>query len=314
MYIVKTLLAGGIAGSAAKTVVAPFDRVKILFQTSHKSYESYQGEFKILTTGSIRGYFKALSDIQRNQGTKALFQGHSATLLRIFPYAGIKFMAYEQFKLYMMPTKSDETGKRKFIAGSLAGCTATCFAYPLDLIRVRLAYEVKSCKNPGDTIRIRDICDSIYRECPSRPTYYGIFNFYRGLGPTLVGMIPYAGVSFYTYESLKKYALKTDMFLNKSPPPELYWWATLGCGALSGMMAQTCSYPLEIIRRHMQVSGKSQFKKMHVTMLSTFKDIFNRRGFRGFWVGLGIGYLKITPMFAVSFWTYEYCKQLLKIT
>lgn len=26
---------------------------------------------------------------------RGLFQGHSATLLRIFPYAGIKFMAYD---------------------------------------------------------------------------------------------------------------------------------------------------------------------------------------------------------------------------
>ena len=25
-----------------------------------------------------------------------LFQGHSATLLRIFPYAAVKFMAYDQ--------------------------------------------------------------------------------------------------------------------------------------------------------------------------------------------------------------------------
>lgn len=27
-----------------------------------------------------------------------LFQGHSATLLRIFPYAAIKFMAYDQIE------------------------------------------------------------------------------------------------------------------------------------------------------------------------------------------------------------------------
>jgi hypothetical protein len=30
------------------------------------------------------------------QGVRGLFQGHLATLLRIFPYAGVKFMAYDK--------------------------------------------------------------------------------------------------------------------------------------------------------------------------------------------------------------------------
>jgi solute carrier family 25 protein 16 len=36
-----------------------------------------------------------MSHIYRTAGVRGLFQGHSATLLRIFPYAGIKFMAYD---------------------------------------------------------------------------------------------------------------------------------------------------------------------------------------------------------------------------
>jgi solute carrier family 25 protein 16 len=50
-----------------------------------------------------------------------LYQGHSATLLRIFPYAAIKFMAYEQLKSIMIPNKESETHLKKFLAGSLAG-------------------------------------------------------------------------------------------------------------------------------------------------------------------------------------------------
>ncbi len=38
----------------------------------------------------------AIRHIYHLDGIRGLYQGHSATLLRIFPYAGIKFMAYDQ--------------------------------------------------------------------------------------------------------------------------------------------------------------------------------------------------------------------------
>ena len=42
--------------------------------------------------------YQASKEIYINNGSKGLFKGHSATLMRIFPYAAIKFIAYEQFR------------------------------------------------------------------------------------------------------------------------------------------------------------------------------------------------------------------------
>ena len=41
--------------------------------------------------------------------------------------------------------------------------------------------------------------------------------------------------------------------------------------------------------------------------------IWRERGFGGFWVGLGIGYVKVVPMVAVSFFVYERGKFLLGV-
>jgi len=46
--------------------------------------------------GTWSGAFRAGTQIYKDTGILGLFQGHSATLLRIFPYAAVKFMAYDQ--------------------------------------------------------------------------------------------------------------------------------------------------------------------------------------------------------------------------
>jgi len=50
----------------------------------------------MLVKGSWSGALRAGKEIYKCGGFRGLFQGHSATLLRVFPYAAIKFMAYDQ--------------------------------------------------------------------------------------------------------------------------------------------------------------------------------------------------------------------------
>lgn len=59
--------------------------------------------------------------IVKDKGLLALFQGHSATLLRIFPYAGVKYMTYDLLHNALMPLPRDETSVRLFLAGSMSG-------------------------------------------------------------------------------------------------------------------------------------------------------------------------------------------------
>ncbi|KAF9363645.1 hypothetical protein BGX34_003616 [Mortierella sp. NVP85] len=317
-YVIRSMIAGGIAGTAAKTAIAPLDRVKILFQASNPHFEKYAGTWT--------GVFKAARDIQRTSGFQGLFQGNSATILRIFPYAAIKFMAYEQYRNLLMPTRRDETPYKKLVAGSMAGVTSVFFTYPMDLIRVRLAYETRATPY---TALVR----KIYNEPAGRhhPAHMGWFpalrisNFYRGFLCSVAGMIPYAGVSFFTHDVAQEFCreylpwtLKANQ--NRGLPdkngdyarPELRTWAELMCGGLAGAISQTSAYPLEVVRRRMQVAGALDPGKF-VGMWEIAKQIYVGKGVRGFFVGLSIGYLKVTPMVAISFTVYERMKTLLEI-
>jgi solute carrier family 25 protein 16 len=62
----------------------------------------------------------------------------------------------------------------------------------------------------------------------------------------------------------------------------------------------------------MQVGGLLN-PNVFVGFLETTKDIYRMKGFKGFYVGLSIGYIKVVPMVAVSFAVYERMKRLLDI-
>ncbi|KAI8985897.1 mitochondrial carrier domain-containing protein [Pilobolus umbonatus] len=287
-----------------------------------------------IITGSFKGAFRAGHEIFKHSGLLGLFQGHSATLIRIFPYAAIKFVAYEQYRAILMPTRAQETPLKQFMAGSLAGVTSVLFTYPLDLLRVRLAYDV--VERP----RLSDMIKRVYHESAAVSTgsnHLHLFNFYRGFLPTVCGMIPYAGVSFWTYHIVTQLCRfdpfispytrvplnidydPTDTDIDLSPSqmkllekPPLKTWAELLCGGVAGLVAQTSSYPLEVIRRRMQVGGSLDPTKF-VSIKDTMKDIYRVKGFKGFYVGLSIGYIKVVPMVAVSFAVYERMKRVLDI-
>lgn len=83
------------------------------------------------------------------------------------------------------------TPVRRYFAGSLAAITATSVTYPLDTAKARLSVSSKE-----EYKNLRAVFISEYNKT-------GLRTFYRGIYPTLLGVIPYAGSSFFTYETLK---------------------------------------------------------------------------------------------------------------
>lgn len=62
--------------------------------------------------------------------------------------------------------------------------------------------------------------------------------------PSLYGIFPYAGLKFYFYEEMKSHVPeehKKDITVK------------LICGSVAGLLGQSFTYPLDVVRRQMQV-------------------------------------------------------------
>ncbi|GAB1295182.1 Graves disease carrier protein homolog [Apodemus speciosus] len=284
----------GIAGCCAKTTVAPLDRVKVLLQAHNHHYKHL-------------GVLSTLRAVPQKEGYLGLYKGNGAMMIRIFPYGAIQFMAFEHYKTFIT-TKLGVSGHvHRLMAGSMAGMTAVICTYPLDVVRVRLAFQVKGEHTYSGIIHA---FKTIYAK------EGGFLGFYRGLMPTILGMAPYAGVSFFTFGTLKSVGLSYAPTLLGRPSSDnpnvlvLKTHMNLLCGGVAGAIAQTISYPFDVTRRRMQLGAVlPEFEKC-LTMRETMKYVYGHHGIRrGLYRGLSLNYIRCIPSQAVAFTTYELMKQ-----
>ena len=77
----------------------------------------------------------------------------------------------------------------------------------------------------------------------------------NGLIPTLVGIVPYAGLSFATFETLKARYREKKQLQHDFDIPTPY---RLAFGGVAGLFAQSVTYPLDLVRRRMQVAAPGE--------------------------------------------------------
>ncbi|XWS26431.1 hypothetical protein CRYUN_Cryun26dG0031700 [Craigia yunnanensis] len=298
---VKELIAGGAAGAFAKTTVAPLERIKILLQTRTDGFQSL-------------GVYQSLRKVLKYEGLLGFYKGNGTSVIRIIPYAALHFMIYEQYRGWILDNYSflGSGPVIDLLAGSASGGTAVLCTYPLDLARTKLAYQVvntrtnfrcgtRSLYSQPAYSGITDVLTTVYKEG-------GIRGLYRGLGPTLTGILPYAGLKFYIYETLKTHV------------PEEHQKSIvmhLSCGALAGLLGQTFTYPLDVVRRQMQVESLQcstiQGDTRYRNTLDGLTTIVRNQGWRQLFAGLSINYIKIVPSVAVGFAAYDMMKAWLHI-
>eukprot|EP00878_Enallax_costatus_P046013 GHUV01055581.1.p1 GENE.GHUV01055581.1~~GHUV01055581.1.p1 ORF type:complete len:258 (+),score=54.84 GHUV01055581.1:106-879(+) len=243
-------LAGGAAGAIARTATAPLDRIKLLFQVQAVASSG-------TSANAYTGVGQAAAKIFREEGFLAFWKGNGVNIIRIFPYSAAQLAANDSYKRLLADDHGELTVPRRLLAGACAGMTATALTHPLDTVRLRLALPNHPYKGAIDA------ASSMVRT-------EGVKSFYKGLAPTLVGIAPYAALNFASYDLLKK-----TVYHGERPQNSI---ANLFMGGAAGTIAATACYPLDTIRRRMQMKGITYNNQLHA-----FQSIWAKEGIRGFY-------------------------------
>lgn len=307
LKVFTSLTSGALAGAIAKTAIAPLDRTKIYFQVScpnpHFVFKKGQSRLVNLQVHPdrnyrIKGAVKFLVMTYQKDGFTSLWRGNSATMLRIMPNSAISYMANEQYKRLLgiaTPLGAERPKLNHFLAGSLAGMTSQGLTYPLDRGRAVMAVTPM-----GRYRNLWSVINSIVR-------LEGLGGLYRGFAPTMAGAPIYYGFAFYTYEYLKHYCKEHNkrVYPDEDSRPSKKQKAT--CGAVAGLLGQSSSYPLDIVRRRMQTARQMNVPpEEYKTILGTLKMVLKKEGLRkGWYKGLSMNFIKGPMASSISFMCFD---------
>ncbi|KAM3380506.1 calcium-dependent mitochondrial ATP-magnesium/phosphate carrier protein 2 [Capsicum galapagoense] len=286
VHAAKYLIAGGVAGATSRTVTAPLDLLKVILQVQTA---------RVSLGSTVR-------EIWKDGGILRFFRGNGLNVMKVAPESAIKFYSYEMLKNVIARTKGEEQGdigaSGRLVAGGMAGAVAQTAIYPMDLVKTRLQTHVSE---GGKVPSLGKLSKEIWiKEGPRA--------FYKGLVPSLLGIIPYAGIDLAAYETLKD--LSRIYILHDSEPGPL---VQLGCGTISGALGATCVYPLQVIRTRMQAQPTNT-NAAYNGMSDVIRRTLNDEGRRGFYKGLFPNLLKVVPAASITYLVYESMKKSLDLS
>ena len=278
---VALFLAGGTAGALAKTCTAPLDRLKIIMQISSANQQTAAA--KAAASG---GLIPAFIAIGKSEGIKGYWKGNVPQVIRILPYSTAMLNSYEFYKQQFGGDQYRETGKlpvsSRLMSGALAACTATLVTYPLDIIRLRLSVD------PNMTT-MTQVCKAIIKE-------EGAKAFFKGLPATCLSISPYSALNFCMFDLIKK-----------AIPGEETAQTVATASFIATMLASGTCYPLDTIRRQMQLKSSS-----YANVFDAGKAILARDGVGGMFRGFVPNVIKNAPNKSVQLTTFDMFKRKIK--
>ncbi|XP_033630466.1 mitochondrial thiamine pyrophosphate carrier-like [Asterias rubens] len=293
-------LAGAFSGAATRAIIQPLDVLKIRFQLQVEPLEGLSSKSK------YTGISQAWRTIYREEGAYAFWKGHAPAQLLSVMFGIVQFTTFEYLTAAGHPFLSKDltTGLGKpffhFMCGGLAGSLSTVVCQPIDIVRTRFIAqgEPKLYNTSLEAVRL------MYREA-------GVRTFFRGLVPTMIQVFPLAGFQFGFYALFKHVwefflPVHVDASVHETTAVKSFT-----CGAFSGICAKTVGYPLDLLKKRLQVQGFEEARKSfgkvrrYNSMLHCISCIVKEEGLGGLYKGLSPSTLKAFGTVGFMFCFYE---------
>lgn len=298
------MVSGGLAGCVGKTLTAPLSRLTILYQVGPALSGGHgQG---VAPGNSLASLGKECRRVMVEEGFFAFWKGNLASVLHRFPYSAINFSVYESTRSAFKHMGYDENLPIRLVSGAAGGAVACAAAYPLDIVRTRLSVERENtvAKRKGVmNSRILEIISSILREEGPR-------GLYRGLFVSMSVAVPNLAIGFGVYGTMKEHMLlkeKSGRFrrYNSDGEASLNAPGAMLSGAVGGSISSVIVFPLDVVRRRMQVLSISSSYGKDAGAIALIRQIWRAEGTAGIYRGIIPELLKVTPMVGITFCAYE---------
>lgn len=231
---------------------------------------------------------------------QGLWKGNVPAEMMYVCYGAIQFTAYRATTqaLAQLPYRLPPSGE-SFVSGAAAGGLSTATTYPLDLLRTRFA-----AQGPERIYR------SLFGSIKEIAKHEGPAGFFRGCSAAVAQIVPYMGLFFTAYEGLRPTMAHFD-----SLP---FGTNDAAAGVVASVLAKTGVFPLDLVRKRLQVQGPTRTRYVHrnipeyTGVIKSITMILRTQGVRGLYRGLTVSLLKAAPASAVTMWTYERVLKLLQ--
>lgn len=139
--------------------------------------------------------------------------------------------------------------------------------------------------------------------------------------PALVSIGPSNAVFYATYDALRSNHLRMASSAGRGGPQreeKMDPKFSLLYGGLAGIVAETSVYPLEVLRRRLQLAtvvaatGRGAFGNLR-SMSRLLRVILAREGLRGLYAGALPTACQVLPSAAISYYIFEEAKKTLRV-
>ncbi|KAF2856257.1 mitochondrial carrier [Plenodomus tracheiphilus IPT5] len=262
----RSLIAGGLAGTTVDLSLYPLDTLKTRLQSSAG----------FLPSGGFTG----------------IYRGVGSAIVGSAPGAALFFITYDSIKRSLAPVpklaynaqgkpfhrdQSDASNEAltHMLAASLGEVAACAVRVPTEVVKQR----AQARQHPSSLSALRYILD----QRASKGFLHVWRELYRGWGITIIREVPFTVIQFPLWEALKRYRLE------QTGQDQVSGLEGGLLGSVAGAVAAGVTTPLDVLKTRMMLAREKQ------PMVSMLRSILRESGPGAFFAGIGprIGWISV---------------------